>query len=283
MNLSPDCAAAFAANDLDRVALVCCSLDNAYCGSPYQSVAREKLTRPYVKEVLSCQAAPGRADGGAPVAALFAAALVVTALRRRHRARPFGVALLIVVNAMAPGGPANAEPSTAGVAAPAAPRHVFVTLEGHASLLSDIPGRSFLNATFGYGLRAGYRRGAWGVVIALERNLWLPTELSNDIEAGALNLGAGIEWIGFDGRFRASAVAGPSVLWFDAALDDKGTLGLFIDLRPAGLRWSLGHPGAGAITLVFDPLSLALVAPVLDTPGIRQVEYRTLLGLELSR
>lgn len=33
--------------------------------------------------------------------------------------------------------------------------------------------------------------------------------------------------------------------------------------------------------IAFDPLSLAIVAPVLQSPRIVQLEYRTLLGLEL--
>jgi hypothetical protein len=74
-----------------------------------------------------------------------------------------------------------------------------------------------------------------------------------------------------------SAVAGPSILWFDATFNTKGTTGLFVDLRPAGLRW---RP-ARSIALAFDPLSLALVAPVLSSPGIAQLEYRTLLGVEV--
>jgi len=64
---------------------------------------------------------------------------------------------------------------------------------------------------------------------------------------------------------------------FDTAFDSKGTVGLFLDVRPAGLRWSFPHQ----LALVFDPLSLAIVAPVLGDPGILQLEYRTLLGVEM--
>ena len=74
------------------------------------------------------------------------------------------------------------------------------------------------------------------------------------------------------------AVVGPSILWFDTGLDEKGSVGLFLDLRPAGLHWTLGSH----LAVVLDPLSLALVAPVLGSPNIRQLEYRTLLGVEVS-
>lgn len=44
-----------------------------------------------------------------------------------------------------------------------------------------------------------------------------------------------------------------------------------------GLRWPLAHQ----LALVFDPLSVAIVAPVLGDPGILQLEYRTVLGIEI--
>jgi len=128
-------------------------------------------------------------------------------------------------------------------------------------------------------VRGGVRFERWGLLAQVERNYWLPTELSNDLVAGALNIGVGAEWLALDGRFHLSATAGPSILWFDTALDDKGTVGIFADLRPAGLRWRLGRH----VALAFDPLTLAIVAPVLHSPGIVHLEYRTLLGLELGR
>jgi hypothetical protein len=153
----------------------------------------------------------------------------------------------------------------------------FAGAEGHASLLSDAPERSFINATMGYGIRAGYRLGCWGLLAEVERNYWLPTELSHALVPGALNIGVGAEWLPLGGRVRLSAMAGPSILWFDATFDGKGTTGLFVDLRPAGLRWRLGR----FVAVTFDPLSLAIVAPVLGSPGILQLEYRTILGAEI--
>jgi hypothetical protein len=44
-----------------------------------------------------------------------------------------------------------------------------------------------------------------------------------------------------------------------------------------GLRWPFPHQ----LALVFDPLSLAIVAPVLGDPGILQLEYRTIVGIEI--
>ena len=251
----------------------CCSQANAYCGSPFLGVARTDLTKPYIQEVLTCAVSPGsaRPDAGR-WPAIGALAGVLLSLRRRRRRRSNATGLAVAFAAGISPGPAAAEQTPTY-----RPDRAFAEVEGHASLLSDAPERSFINATMGYGIRGGYRLRRWGLVAQVERNYWLPTELSHALVAGALNIGAGAEWFAFDGRVRLSAVAGPSILWFDAAFNSKGTTGLFVDLRPSGLRWRPSR----SIAVSFDPLSLALVAPVLGSPGIVQLEYRTLLGLEL--
>jgi hypothetical protein len=244
-----------------------CAQDNDYCASPWLDIAREKLTEPYVKAVLGCQAAPGGLPVGAPGVVLVAVAvgLVMPGMRKRRRSKAALLAL----------GAALSAPAARAEQAP--PAAVFVTVEGHLSLLSATPERSFIDASFGYALRGGYRTGPWGWLLQAERNYWMPTELGNDVQAGALNLGVGVERLLLGGFVRVSAVAGPSILWFDAALDDKGSVGVFVDLRPAGLRWRVTRH----LALALDPLSLAIVSPVLGSPGIRQIEHRTLAGVEV--
>lgn len=281
MYYKPDCVPA---GQPPSTAL-CCTQSNAYCGTPYLTVAREKLTQPYVAEILSCAVAPhARHSVRSPWVALamLAGAIVLLPLRRRGRkrrataARAVGLAAILV---------ALTYPEVAWAAmqdAPvegseSSPARLVAGIEGHFSLLSDAPERSFINVTSGYALHGGYRFGRWGVLAQVERNYWLPTELSNDLKPGALNIGVGVEWFAVQDRVRVSVTAGPSILWFDTALDTKGSVGLFVDLRPAGLRWSFPHQ----VALVFDPLSLAIVAPVLGSPGILQLEYRTVLGVEM--
>jgi hypothetical protein len=253
----------------------CCSMANAYCGSPFVAVARTKLTQPYVKEVLACAAAPGTPPAVLSWPVLAALVVLLCWLRRRRSGRRrggpgTGVAIVLAFGIAA-------APAAADDALTYRPNAFFAGVEGHASLLSDAPERSFLNVAMGYGLRTGYRLGRWGLVVQLERDYWLPTELSHAVVPGALNIGVGAEWLPVDGRVRLSATAGPSILWFDATFDDKGTTGLFVDLRPAGLRWRPSR----LLAVAFDPLALAIVAPVLGSPGILQLEYRTLLGVEI--
>ena len=252
----------------------CCSTANAYCGSPFVAVAREKLTQPYVKEILSCatsaRGTPPEALSWPPLAALAVLLCWLRRRRPRRRGRATATTLALAIGLATP-------PIAAEEAARYRSDALFVGVEGHGSLLSDAPERSFINATVGYGIRAGYRLGRLGLVAEVERNYWLPTELSHALVPGALNIGVGADWLAFDGRVRLSATAGPSILWFDATFDGKGTTGLFVDLRPAGLRWRPSR----FVAVAFDPLSLAIVAPVLGSPGILQLEYRTLLGAEI--
>ena len=260
---------------------LCCVQSNDYCGAPYLTVAREKLTQPYVAQILSCTAAPRDPDPARAswrTVALIAGVVLLfhRGRKRSTAARATGRTLILAMLAYSEPARAATQDSPAERKEAVAAR-IFVAIEGHFSLLSDAPERSFINVTSGYALRGGYRFGHWGLLAQVERNYWLPTELSSDLKPGALNIGLGVEWFAMQDRVRIGVTAGPSILWFDTAFDTKGSVGVFVDLRPAGLRWSLPHE----LALVFDPLSLAVVAPVLGDPGILQLEYRTLLGVEM--
>jgi hypothetical protein len=152
----------------------------------------------------------------------------------------------------------------------------FVQVEGHLSLLSDAADRSSLNTTFGYAFRGGYRFGEWGVFASVEHNMWLTSEDEITIQNGALNVGAGFEYLYFEGRARTSLTIGPSVQLFDTVLEKAGEVGFFVDFRPIGIRWKLSQH----VVLQLDPLSFALVAPIIGSIPLILSEYRTVLTLE---
>ena len=154
----------------------------------------------------------------------------------------------------------------------------FVALEGHVSLLSDITDRSVLAGTFGYGARGGYRWNNWGIFLVTEHNMWLATEYDTRVVQGAVNLGLGCEFIYGQGFVRTSLALGPSILAWNTILDDAGSVGVFLDLRPVGLRWAVHE----ILVIGFDPLNLALVAPVLDGIPLINIQYRTYLYLEAA-
>lgn len=152
----------------------------------------------------------------------------------------------------------------------------FLLGELHYSILTDLSERSTLAPTFGYALKGGYRWGRWGIFGQFEHNMWLATELNKEVVLGAFNVGIGAEVSYFNGRARTSLAFGPSILAFDTAIDEAGNVGIFLDIRPIGVKWDIkDHFRIG-----LDPLSYAMVAPVLDGIPLVQIEYRTTLWFE---
>ncbi len=253
---NPACEAAIRAGDEGAMAASCCDASNDYCDSPYLSTAKEEPAGPY----LGCVARPGGGGAAGGLALLLGLGL----LARRRRAAGLGaLAALCVVTS-----PAEADDG---------PR-AFVTVEGHGSALDDTADGALLVPTVGAGVRAGWRWGRWRAGLHIERNWWVPVEFGVSVDDGALNVAAVGEALWFDGFVRSSVALGASVLMYDTVLDDAGTTGPFFEVRPAGLRWAVG----GGVHLVFDPLSVAVIYPVVSDPPLRKIERRTLFGVETT-
>ncbi|MCP4602467.1 MAG: hypothetical protein GY847_18455 [Proteobacteria bacterium] len=157
-------------------------------------------------------------------------------------------------------------------------RGPFASVDGHISILSDLADWSLLAGTFGYGIRGGYRWKSWGVFGQFEHNMWVATEQNTEVVQGAFNIGVGADFVYANGFVRTSLALGPSILAFDTVLDDAGNTGLFIDLRPVGLRWAVHE----YLVLGLDPITFALVAPVLGGIPLIYVQYRTGIYLEAA-
>jgi len=157
-------------------------------------------------------------------------------------------------------------------------RGPIVAFEAHLSLLSDVADRSLLASAFGYALSVTARVGRdWLVGAKVEHDLWSTFELEGGIDLGALSIAMVVAKLHLDGRVRTTLSAGPSVLLFDTGLDRRGNVGLYLELRPLGIRWP--RPRA---TVVLDPLTFAVVAPVLTNIPLVQIQYRTVLQIEIG-
>jgi hypothetical protein len=171
--------------------------------------------------------------------------------------------------------------ATAEGSSPAEPTPVrgpVVAFEAHLSLLSDVADRSVLASAFGYALSVTSRVGRdWLVGAKVEHDLWSTFELEGGIDLGALSIAMVVAKLHLDGRVRTTVAAGPSVLLFDTGLDRRGNVGLYVELRPLGIRWS--RPRA---TVVLDPLTFAVIAPVLTNIPLVQIQYRTTLQVEIG-
>ena len=154
----------------------------------------------------------------------------------------------------------------------------YAQAEAHGSFFSDVGDRSVIQNTFGYGVQGGYRWDDWGAFARMEHNIWLASEFSRDLNRGAFNIGVGVEHLYFSRRMRASLALGPSVLLFNTEIDNAGTTGFFVDLRPAALRWEV----ADGFVIQWDPITLTIVAPVLSGIPLVMLEYRTALAVEFD-
>ena len=95
---------------------------------------------------------------------------------------------------------------------------------------------------------------------------------------GAFNIGLGGEYLYFARRMRTALYIGPSVLLFDTGIDEAGTTGIYLDVRPTGIRWRLHDQ----VLVQFDPLTFTIVAPSLSGIPLVVIEYRTALAVEFS-
>lgn len=173
---------------------------------------------------------------------------------------------------------ADAKPARPATPTASARAHTWwLGAEGHASFLSNLVDQSTINLAFGYSAKGGYRwnRRA-GVYFQAEQDFWTQTEITVDVQQGVFNIGLGVDYLYFAERMRFAAGLGTSTLLFTTALDDKGTTGLYIDTRPAGLRWPMNH----GFTIVFDPLCFTLLIPALSGIPLVQIQYRTALSFE---
>ncbi|MDJ0765100.1 MAG: hypothetical protein QNJ97_19110 [Myxococcota bacterium] len=154
----------------------------------------------------------------------------------------------------------------------------FAAVEGHISLFSDIAEASLIAGSFGYGVRGGYRWHSWGVFLIAEHNMWVATEYETNVVQGAYNIGFGASFSYAHGFVRSAVAVGPSILAFDTLLDDAGTTGIYVDLRPVGLRFAVHR----YLVIGVDPLNFSVVAPVLDRIPLVMIQYRSMLYLEVA-
>ncbi|MCA9576784.1 MAG: hypothetical protein R3B40_29940 [Polyangiales bacterium] len=185
---------------------------------------------------------------------------------------------------------ASSEPPTSAEAvAPPVTLPWWLSGGVHSAFLSDVIDGSWQGLTFGAELKLGFRGSSsrlLGVFLQLDTSFWLaPVVAEGDagrpfdsVLQGALNVGLGADVRYFDDHLRGAFSAGLSVLLRDNVVDNAGSVGVFIDFRPAGVRVPLRRGGV----LVIDPLTFTFLAPDLSRIPLVQIEYRTVLVIEFG-
>jgi hypothetical protein len=137
--------------------------------------------------------------------------------------------------------------------------------------------REVISPRLNLGLLAGYRFEGLGLLAGVEvdRN-WDFTQETQTLTL--LNAGVGGEYLYILGNARTSALAGVSILLESTDLDDAGTMGWFLDVRPVSIRWALGPQAAVELT----PIGFDLTVPVTGSIPLVLVSFMTRVGFEWS-
>ena len=288
LSYAPDCVAGLASTG--SLAGTCCSPTTEYCGSKWLPKVQEAPTQPLHWQVFGCHQTRGIQGGSSDLMVSLGCLFALGLLRRQKR----GLAGFMAVVA----GSAHAEPPptraladrrTPSSGAPQVQEATsrkpqqFLAVEAHGSLLSSGETRGLSRVTVGPGIRAGIRSkrpsadATFGAFLSLEQSSWLRTETTLELGAGVLDAAVGVELLYFQG-LRSSLAVGPSLLLMNVPARDAGTVGLFLDVRPLGLRLPLGRHTA----INLDPLTITWVAPATGAPTVQALHYRFVLGVELS-
>ena len=133
------------------------------------------------------------------------------------------------------------------------------------------------HALYAVSARTGLRWGPWGVFGQIEPVFWLVDTAKTDDEVrGVVNIGLGGEYLSANGLIRTSLSMGLSILVGAGDLDEPGSTGFYLDLRPAGLRWAV----AQSTVIGLEPISLSILVPVLDGIPLVEIQYRTTVVAE---
>ena len=137
--------------------------------------------------------------------------------------------------------------------------------------------REVISPRLNAGVSGGYRFENLGLftTVELDHN-WDFTQETDTLTL--LNAGVGGELLYVLGHARTSAVVGVSVLLDDTDLDEAGTVGWFVDMRPVSIRWAIGEKAAFELT----PVGIDLTVPVTDGIPLVLVSFMTRVGIEWS-
>ena len=156
-------------------------------------------------------------------------------------------------------------------------KQYFVSGDVGFSIFGETGNRENLFRSLSQATRGGLRWGQWGVYAHVEPVGWVAAEgIDSETWTSALNLGLGADYLYADGHLKASLTVGPSIMLKGTKIDQPGDTGFFIDIRPAGFRWSLSD----VLVMGLEPLALSVTAPALGGIPLVEFAYRTNISIE---
>ena len=153
----------------------------------------------------------------------------------------------------------------------------FFQLGGAISFLSEVGTFEAVAGTVGYGGKIGHRWGDWGAFVSAEHNIWALTTIGEGAVDSVFNLGLGGEVLYYEQRVRTSLIVGTSTTLFDTILDEFGTTGAFLEVRPQGYRL----PFDENVIVEINPLSFIVMVPIFEGIPLIQLSYRSTFSAEV--
>jgi hypothetical protein len=242
-----------------------CNFDNGWCQAPEHV---------YGNGQIGCSLA-GPTNPSSIVGWAIILGLLARVRRRQRRSR--GGAMMRMIATVA----ASFVVSPASMAAPTkelAPGNPSQVALGAYLGGSGSVDHGALAATLGARLRLSKR---WTLGIDAEWNPWIAVSGGTTIRAGAFNgYGTAILRIPLSYEkinLRTTGNLGMSRLLIDLYGAPKGSTGLFLGLSPLGLEWQVSR----LVSLVLNPLGLAVSAPQLRGVPFSYSQYRATIALEI--
>ena len=185
-----------------------------------------------------------------------------------------GLVLLFLIFSSVASGNDSENVQQIGPASTANRWHVLVDVELNSPIIGAISGGDRLFNTRAVQARIGAGKNRLGILGFVERGHFEQPSYADDVSNDLLSFGAGASWSYFEHRMRSMILLGTTIMLTDSFQNDRGTMGLYSEIRPAGFVVRIGE-----LNLQIYPISLSWLIPVLQNIPLFYVNFRTAISV----
>jgi hypothetical protein len=191
-----------------------------------------------------------------------------------NRYLSFGFVLLILIASSVASGNDSEKAPLVGPKPTADQWHFMVDVELNSPIIGAISGGDRILNTRAMQARIGAGRDRLGIFGFVERAHFEEPSYADDVSNDLFSLGAGASWSYFEHRMRSMILLGTTILLSDSFQNDRGTMGLYTEIRPAGFVLKFQE-----FNLQIYPVSLSWLIPVLQNIPLFYVHFRTAISV----
>ena len=147
-------------------------------------------------------------------------------------------------------------------------------LEVNSPVIGALAGGDRLMNTRAFQLRLGGFKKRVSVFAFFERGHFEEPSYDDDVTNDLFSFGAGGAFGYFKNRMNTMLLLGTTVLLDDSFQNERGTMGFYSEIRPAGFEIPLGD-----FHLLIYPITLSWLIPVLQNIPLFYVHYRTAVSI----